>query len=296
MSRQARSSIPSLFAALALCTASLRPQEAVAAPVTEESEPANAGAPGPDTEESESLEALRQQAIDRFQAKDYEGAVDYFKRAYAVDPNPNYLFNIGRVYEEAGELEESVTYYERFIQERGVDLESRGLALDRLQILRALIAETTRISEPETAEPEPEPEPESELPAPPEVTDPEADKRAPKKGRGLRIAGYTLLGVGAAALIGGGAFGGLALSQSKALGDTDGFDPRHDLIDSGEKNTKFADALFITGGALALTGLALVLGSLRGSRAAKAEAIARRRSVAPLVGHKHVGMALSGRF
>ncbi|HFE47051.1 MAG TPA: tetratricopeptide repeat protein, partial [Nannocystis exedens] len=156
MSRPVRSTTPTFLAAAALCVASLRPQIAIAAaPETEVSE---AAAPTlSEGEEGESAQVLRQQAIDHFQAKDYEGAADYFKRAYAVDPNPNYLFNIGRVYEEAGELEESVSYYERFIQERGVDLESRGLALERLQLLRALIAETTRLSKPEVTEPEPEP-------------------------------------------------------------------------------------------------------------------------------------------
>ncbi len=285
--------MPTILATAALCVASLRPQGAIAAPETETetevSQPAAAPVSG---EETETPEVLRQQAIDHFQAKDYEGAANYFKRAYAIDPNPNYLFNIGRVYEEAGELEESVSYYERFIQEPGADLDSRGLALERLQLLRALIAETTRLSEPEVVEPEPEPEPEPA--ALPVVEEPEPEP-AVKKGRGLRIAGYSILGLGAAALIGGGAFGGIALSQSNELATTDGFDPRHALIASGEKNTKFADGLFITGGVLALTGLTLVLVSLRGRRDAKAD-VARRRSVAPIVGREHLGVALSGRF
>jgi tetratricopeptide (TPR) repeat protein len=241
----------------------------------------------------ETADSLSAEAVTRFQAKDFEGAVEYFNRAYSLDGNPNYLFNIGRVYEEAAELTKAIEYYERFIKEPGVDLDSRGIALDRLKLLRAIVAETAP-KEPEPApavEPEPAPAPAVIEPEP----EPEPEPKS-KKGRGLRIAGYTLLGIGGAALIGGGAFGGIALSQSGKLDMTDGYDDRQELIRVGQTNATVADALLISGGVLATTGLVLVLASLRGRKAAKADVQARRRSFAPVLGRDTVGVAVGGRF
>ena len=81
-------------------------------------------------------EALSAAAVERFEAKDYDAAVALFEQAYAADPQPNYLFNIGRVYEEKGDLENAIVYYQRFVKQSGVDLESRQAATERLKVLR----------------------------------------------------------------------------------------------------------------------------------------------------------------
>lgn len=240
----------------------------------------------PPAADPNSPDALSDEAIARFKQKDYDGAVDYFERAYGVDPKPNYLFNIGRVYEEAGRLPEAVKYYERFLREPGVDLESREIALQRLRVLRAIIAETTP-KEPVKVEPEPEPEPPKVLTPEPEP-EPEPMPRAKK----IRIAGYSILGVGGAGLILGAAFGGIASGQAKDLANTDGYDNRQELIRVGQTNAKVADIAFLTGGVLALTGLVLVLTTLGKKPKASTEA----RVLSPMVGRGQVGLAVGGRF
>lgn len=257
------------------------PASATAQPTA--SAPAEATPPDPN-----SPDALSDEAITRFKAKDYEGAADYFERAYNVDPRPNYLFNIGRVYEEAGQLPEAVRYYERFLREPGVDLESREIALQRLRVLRAIIAETTP-KEPAKTEPEPEVKPvePARIDAPP--PEPEGP---PPRARKLRIAGYTLLGLGGAGLVTGAAFGGIARKQSSELAMTDGYDTRQELIRVGQQNAKIADVALLAGGIVTLTGLVLVLVTLSGRSKPKSSA----HTLSPMVGRDQLGLAVGGRF
>ena len=75
-----------------------------------------------------------------------------------------------------------------------------------------------------------------------------------------RIAGWVVLGVGAAALAAGAGLGGYALAQQSSLGeskfDEDTYDDTLSTIDS---SALAADVLLAVGGAAALTGLLLVL-------------------------------------
>lgn len=137
---------------------------------------------------------LSAQAIERFQVQDYDAAVRLFEEAYAIDTVPNYLFNIGRVYEEKGDIRSAVDYYQRFVKEPGVEIEARELALQRLRVLRGVLQETDPEEQPkpEPAEatppaaegPRPEPQPEAP-PLPPPPPDPK------------KLAGAGLLGAGA---------------------------------------------------------------------------------------------------
>src|SRR5690606_33836973 len=68
-------------------------------------DPARASEEGPaqptdSPAESESLQALDQTAREAYAARDYERAAETFKRAHELTGDPNYLFNVGRVYEE----------------------------------------------------------------------------------------------------------------------------------------------------------------------------------------------------
>ena len=226
-------------------------------------------------------EDLSEAAVARFKAKDYAGAVELFQRAHALDPKPNYLFNIGRVYEEAGQLREAVDYYQRFVGESGVDLESRKLANDRLRILREILS---------TSEPAPPPK----EPEPPPAADPapdHADTPAPRARR-VRIASYALLGLGGAALAVGGGLGGLALKQSRDLAVTDGYDARQELLKAGQTNAAIADGLFIAGGVLALSGLVMVLSTVK----PRGRVDAAARGLSPALGPGLAGLRWQGRF
>lgn len=52
----------------------------------------------------------------RYQAGDNEGAIRAFEAAYAVDPVPGVLFNIGQAYLKLGRPQEALRYYERYLE------------------------------------------------------------------------------------------------------------------------------------------------------------------------------------
>jgi tetratricopeptide (TPR) repeat protein len=239
-------------------------------------------------------EALSAAAVERFEAKDYDAAVALFEQAYAADPQPNYLFNIGRVYEEKGDLENAVVYYQRFVGQSGVDLESRQAATDRLKVLREALAQI-KGDEPKD-DPEPPKDDVTTEPPPDEVTPPdEGDAAAAKRKKTLRYTGYGLMAGGGAALIVGAVFGGLA-SGTVDDADADPFiDRKAALRERATTQAHVADAMFITGGVLAAAGLVLVLATLGAKKAGKGQ-VSRKTMWSPVVSPQQVGLGLTHRF
>ncbi|KIG14706.1 Tetratricopeptide repeat domain protein [Enhygromyxa salina] len=225
---------------------------ALAAPAASPTPEAEADADAEEVERKTEAEQLSDQAIEKFQAKDFDGAVALFEQAYEVDPQPNFLFNIGRVHEEAGNLEKAVEFYARFVKQPGVDLNSRETALDRLKVLRAILQETTE--KPPEEEPDPEVKP---VEPPPPQTD-AADDDAKRKRKTLRAAGFALTGVGAAAMIGGAVVGGLAQGDFNKAGEAEVPSDSQSLLDSSKTKALTADILLGVGGAVLLTGVVLV--------------------------------------
>lgn len=220
------------------------------------------------------------QARERFRAKDYDAAVRLFEQAYALDPNPNYLFNIGRVYEEKRDLRAAVDHYQRFVMEPAVDIGAREQAVQRLRVLKAILNETEpQPTKPGTVTTAPMPGTPTEDAAPPPAD--------PKKG--MRLGGYALLGAGAVTMIVGGVFGGLTLAKRNQLDDSRIVEDRRSLAHQGHTFAVVTDITLFTGAALAVTGLALVLVA-RKSRAPS------RSAVVPSVGRGHAGLTWSVRF
>ena len=244
----------------------LGPNEAAAAPQV---------APG-------SAADLSGQAIERFKARDYDAAARLFEQAYGLDPNPNYLFNVGRVYEEKGDIRSAADYYGRFVKEPGVEIESRELALQRLRVLRAILHET----EPQTGQPatatsaEPQPGASTSNAA----AGDESDRR-----KSMRLGGYALLGVGGISMLVGGIFGGLTLGKKNDLNASHMVDDRKAIARDGKTFALVSDVTLFTGAALAVTGLVLVLVN-RKPRSP------RRSVLAPSLGRGHAGLTWSLRF
>lgn len=229
------------------------------APAPEATPPETAEGPetGSTEEEKDEAESLSDKAIAEFSAKNYAGAVELFQQAYEIDPNPNYLFNIGRVYEEAGEFEPAVEYYAKFVKQPGVDLDSREVALERLRVLRAILEETREPAAEPKDEPKEEPKVEPVVTPPPTPVDTDAQR----KRKAMRGAGFGLVGAGAAALIGGAVVGSLAQNDSDKAFDMDEADSlaaRRDFLDKAQTKALTADVLYGVGGALLLTGVVLV--------------------------------------
>lgn len=238
---------------------------------------------------SPEADKLSGEAVEAFGAKRYDEAIDLFNKAYQIDSNPNYLFNIGRVYEEKGDLKKAVEFYQRFVSQAAVDLEAREAATARLKVLREALGQLEDEKKDEgNTTPPPNPNP-----------NPEEDK--PDRVRIQRIAGYSLIGVGAAALIVGGVLGGLASADASSADDAEFVDDKLRLRDDARGKAQGADALFITGGVLAAVGVVLVVTTLGKGKKGKDKAASQRsnrRSVAfsPSASPRAVGATFSGRF
>lgn len=232
--------------------------------------PVSAAAPLPPPETTERPEPLLSRALQLFEDKRFDEAIELFQEAYALDPEANYLFNIGRVYEEKGDLETAVTYYQRFVDHPDAAPGARGMARKRIQELQAelpppeLVVETVPPPTVETPSPAPPQSgeaanflPATSAPVPTTITTTSTSRLK------LRIAGYSLFGGGAALLAVAAGFAGSALSQQKRLDTLSTLEPRDAAIQRGERNALIADSLFIAGGIVAVTGLTLTLVSLR---------------------------------
>jgi tetratricopeptide (TPR) repeat protein len=247
-------SLPSALVSITVCASrALGSSLALAAPAESESPTNTSVDTGASEAEKTEADSLSDRAIAEFSAKNYAGAIALFEQAYELDPQPNFLFNIGRVHEEAGNLEQAVVYYAKFVKQPGVDLDSRGVALDRLKVLRAIIEETKEpdAAEPATVEPKPEP---NLAPNP-------VDTQSERKRKTMRVSGFALIGVGAGALIGGAVVGSLAQADRDKAFDRDEADSlaaRQDLLGDAQTKALTADVLFGVGGALLLTGVVLV--------------------------------------
>ncbi len=274
--------IPSLVTASLLLTGPIAPSvaQAAVAPVAEES-----------------FDTLTEQASEKYGEGDYDGAIALFERAYALDPEPNILFNIGRIYEESGNYEDAIVYYERFISEPQVDLEAKQVALDRRDLAQAVV--DIQNKDKKGKEPVAETAPTETVP-PTETTVPETEQPPPEepleetapKPRNLRPVGYVLLGTGAAALLGGAIIGGIAKGEERKFQAADNKADADAAKARGTKLAPAADGLFIAGGLLATAGIVLLLVPRRGKKAQRRE----RAMFVPHASPTQVGFGVTGRF
>jgi tetratricopeptide (TPR) repeat protein len=96
-----------------------------------------ASAPALQAQESpqESPVQLFEEGMRRFGAKDYKSAVEVFRRVFQLDPNPFVLYNIARCYEELGDPDSAVRYYQRALALDGLPKEVRKETVARLERL-----------------------------------------------------------------------------------------------------------------------------------------------------------------
>ena len=247
----------------------------------------------PSDDAFERAEVLRKQAIEAYSAGDLETTLEKFKAAYDVDPSPAFLFNIGRVYEEMGELELALEYYETFARQPRLRLEEREQAAERIEVLRKLVGPGQ--GDPPASEDAPAVE-ENE----PATTPSDGDAPPVGESRPLIIAGASLLGVGAALALGGGLGLGFAARDRSDRIDaiTPGNNPDgltlsevEDLDAQGRTLERWQIATAAVGGAIAVTGGVLLGVGL--SRRSKAKATAR---VQPVLGRGLAGVSIHARF
>jgi tetratricopeptide (TPR) repeat protein len=102
---------------------------------------------------------LNEEGATLYAARDYRRAIEKFIQAYAIDADPNLLFNIARCYEELGEVDAAIEKYETFLKTPGADTRGRQRARESLAVLResrnssaAVAAPAPRAAAPSEAE------------------------------------------------------------------------------------------------------------------------------------------------
>ena len=128
-------------------------------------------------------EASYKQGQTLYLKADYIGAAHHFKRAYDLDPDPVYLFNIAQAYRLAQKCKESSEYYNRFLVEANKPPNEEAVKSYIVEVDACAKAQEpvpAPIAAPPPVEPEPQPQP--------LVDEPPRSKK--------RMAGYIVGGAG----------------------------------------------------------------------------------------------------
>ena len=207
----------------------------------------------------------------------YREALVELKTALELDRNaPDLLYNVARVYENLGELDEAIAYYQRYLALMSLEqIEERDRTektIRRLQGAKREIAATEQR---------------------PMTRGAPADTHAGRADLAFWITG----GAGLALLAGGATCGVLAIRRYDAVGEfvvgADGtLEDRKSVSDDANRFALLADGLFIASG-LALTSAALLY-LLRDAEETKPQAGALRFGLN--VGERQAQFSLSGQF
>jgi tetratricopeptide (TPR) repeat protein len=110
---------------------------------------------------------LNEEGAAFYAARDYRRAIEKFIQAYAVDTDPNLLFNIARCYEELGEVDAAIEKYETFLKTPGADTRGRQRARESLAALRQARDQDTTTADTSTSQPKSSVAAETEPTSPP---------------------------------------------------------------------------------------------------------------------------------
>jgi tetratricopeptide (TPR) repeat protein len=269
-----------------LCSVlALAPVQVAAAPAKQpEPEPSEDEAPpDEDPNYTRAVEAYRL-GTELYNDAKFEEALVAFQEAATLYASPDFQFNIAKCYERLGKYEDAIRSYELYLR----TAEDSG----DTAVIEASITDLKRRIEERDAAAEKDPEPEPEPTGP---TNP---------GRKLVITGGALLGVGAAVALGGGLGFGIPVSRDNAtLGDVLGDNPDNltfaeaDEIANGARRYQTLELVMIgVGGALVVTGAALLGVGMAKNKKAKAKTTASQLRLAPTWGRTGAGLSLSGSF
>lgn len=277
--------------ALALAVAFAPPLPALASGPAKDDLPTVTDEPTPPPGEDEvrdepnlerAMEAFQRGSQNYNEAK-YQQALRDFLEAASLYASPDFQYNIGLCYEKLDKPEEAIAAFETYLKTKP-EAADRANVEDRVERLRAM-AEGRKQGGGK----------------PPADTGPAKKSTA---ARPMLITGDVLTGVGiVVALAGGIGFGVAAKKKSDALKDVQtGGNPdevtlaeARDLESQGKKFEAIQIAMIAVGGALIVTGVALIaVGTVRRKNANKGNT-ARARLV-PVLGARGAGLSLTGRF
>lgn len=203
--------------------------------------------------ETESADALAKEARGHYDQGRFEQAVASYLKAYRQSPSAGFLYNVAVIYDR--KLNESglaIDFYRRYIVADDADPAAVERATARIKALKSTAAaEPVPVEPAPTSRPATNPEPESTA----KVTPAPAGGEGATSGR--KIAAYTMLGIGGAALVGGVALGALAASAEDKYAKAETVGDKKNMQSLGRSEALAGDLLM--GGGVALAGVGLVL-------------------------------------
>jgi tetratricopeptide (TPR) repeat protein len=228
----------------------------------------------------------------------YEEAVSEYSAAYRLHDDPALLYNIAQAHRLAEHTTEALRFYRMFLV-RSPNATNRDEVEQKITELQKLVdlQKRTQNSPPdhtrspaESAAPSVESKPTTPVPSQstqPATVSMRAERMEGRPGRTKKIAGLITAGVGVAALVVGGTFGGLAAKAGDDLTKLDQnmqtFDPAKQ---SAGKTDQLLEAMFLgIGGAAVIAGLVVYVLGHREARAGS------RVAAVPLLGSHTVGAA-----
>jgi tetratricopeptide (TPR) repeat protein len=81
-----------------------------------------------------------------YQRREYRRAAEKFLQAYALDADPNLLFNIARCYQTLGNTDAAIEKYEAFLASPGADDQGRRRAAEAVRALRQARSSVTPVA------------------------------------------------------------------------------------------------------------------------------------------------------
>ncbi len=203
------------------------------------------------------VEELSEQGGRRYGEKDYEGAIELFKEAYNLRPVPNLLYNIARCYEKLQDWDQAIEYYEKFIVEPDIATDDRKSALERMEKLREIKNAQQDIEK----DPDKQKDPKGDT----GVGDNTGGDKETKKEGPSRAPGAIFLGLGIAALGGGGYFGLQANGAQQSFDGAQDVATKRAAQEQGIRQARIADGLYVGGAVLSAVGVGLLIRAARKS-------------------------------
>lgn len=98
---------------------------------------ARADEASPDAAKSaQTVTRLNAEGTSFFKAREFRRALERFNEAYALEAEPDLLYNIARCHEALGESSAAIDKYTRYLEQPGADAEGRARAEEKLRSLR----------------------------------------------------------------------------------------------------------------------------------------------------------------
>jgi tetratricopeptide (TPR) repeat protein len=205
-----------------------------------------------------SVAQLNEEGAAFYAARDYRRAIEKFIQAYAIDEDPNLLFNIARCYEELGEIDAAIEKYENFLKTPGADTRGRQRARESLATLRASKETPSADATPATGS------------ASPTEEEPQASAATPRAAEESNLLPWLTLGGSVAFAALGTTFYLLGAGDHSEVTDAPGYgDPNvitpitrrdaEELADAGDTKKLIGGISFGLAGALAATYVVLLV-------------------------------------